>query len=149
MKGNKLPFVAALLVLAVASNVHAGTEGRVTADYVHEDEGNYSTVIAVGINTTQPVLISSKAANAGLNIAAWRSRTIINTSNGQLLLLPNNTQYTKFCSTCGVVLGTGSVSGLGDIYTTNRQGEIWGIWGPNATTGGAAGEESYWNDSKK
>ena len=145
----KNPWLALLFLLLVPTISLAGPEGRNSADPNYFDGGNDSVKVAVPFNTSIPVLISSKPTDWSFpgkpGIAVWRHRQIINSSNGRLMILPERTTFTTFSSTIGIVLGTGPISGLGDIYTIPHQGKVYGIWGPETTTGGAGGEETFYN----
>jgi hypothetical protein len=135
---KKLILLAVLLTPALA---FAGPERSVTAERTFEDYGNNWQSIAISYNTSTPVLISSTPANSGLGIATWRFREIVNTSNGMLRLLPSSTGI--FCSTCGVVLSSGT-NGMGDSWKVPGDAAVYGIWSSATTSGGAGGSEHYW-----
>lgn len=140
-----------LLVLAPTA-VFAGPDGRVSADPVYEDGGNDADAITISYSSSSWVLISSKATDVSLdgnNLSIWRHRQIINTSNGRMMVSDSNTQFNAFCGTCGVVLGTGPIAGLGDNYTVPHQGKVYGLWAPETTNGGAGGEQTYWNPTRR
>lgn len=131
------------LVMAWAGPVLAGPERMSTTDPVYNEYGNSWQAIKVAKSTTTVVLISSAAENAGLGIKHWRFREIINTSDGALVLFPNNTAYSVFTSTYSIVLSSG-VNGAGDSWKVPGDAAVYGIWHPAATTGGAGGSEHYW-----
>lgn len=141
-----------LVLLGGAMLLHAGPEGRVTADPTYQDGGNDATIIAVPFNTSIPVIISSPAYLSGITPKpeVWRHRQIVNCSNGKLLLLPNNSSYGAFASTVGVVISSDTTGGFaGEVYNVPHQGYVYGVWSAGTTQGGACGEETYWNEKKR
>lgn len=140
-------FFSILLLGLIPAYIFAGPEGKVTADPVFQDGGNRIRLITVTPSSNSVILISSAPANVGLGIRAWRKREIVNTSNGGLMILPDNVTYTTYSSTFGVHLASDS-KGLthGDSFVVPHQGEVWGRWSPGTleTGPGAGGYESYW-----
>ena len=114
---------------------------------VFEQGGNKPPIYrSLTANSTGPILISSAPANAGLGVAQWIFREIVNTSSSPMMILPDATTYTQFCGTCGLVLSsdTTNIAGNrnGDVYVVPHQNEVWAVWkeGTNGI-GGAVVEE--------
>lgn len=94
-------------------------------------------MLSVGYSSSTVTIISSSAPAAGLSISQWDYREIINNSDGDLMLLFDDTSYGLFTSSASVVLGSS------DTWKDNGDYAIWGIWSDNTTSGGASGLEIY------
>lgn len=171
MKSMKvfLLFIAGLIGLTgliVTSNLYAIQASQtISGDKVNEVTCNKWRPINVAESTSTPVLISSDPVNAqeqffisttpsvrSLGINDWAFREIVNTSDGLLMLIPNEVTsstvavnpYTSFISSYSVVLGSDTTgNGLGDSYVVPHQAKVWGWFSPATTKGGAGGSEVY------
>ena len=148
-------FIGLLVVAGPLSPLYAGSGGStasgaeraVTSDPVFEDHGNRWRPISTRFSTNTLILISSAPENTGLDIAAWRFREIVNTSDGLLTLYPDNLAYTQFSSTYGIVLSSSTDPAnpaAGDSWVVPGQGEVYGVWSDSTTKNGAGGSEHFY-----
>ena len=134
---------ALLGVCCFIGSVRAGGPLRSsTTDTTIPDHGNRWKGIGIRYSTNSAILISSVPENSGLEIGDWRFREIVNCSNGFMMLMSSSTAFASYSSSQSVVISSGA-GFLGETWGSYGQGEIWALWHPNTTAGGACGAEYY------
>lgn len=143
-----------------------GEDGQVTITPTYEFYGNTPRDRNVDLSTTNVVLLSSRAADATveinttttLGIATWRFREIVNVSTCAALALysRNTPPYNVFSTSYSVILSSDPGGlGAGDAYAVPHQDQVWGVWtsasgnGSCAAGAGAVVTEVYQHSKRK
>ena len=161
---RKIAVVLGVLCVSSTLAYSAQTERSETVEAVYSDYGNTDRQRNVDISTTNLVILSSSAVNAvressgtkSLGISVWRFREIVNVSTcANLALYPTpGPRYNQYSSSDAVVLSSDTLAGraAGDAYAVPHQGEVWGIWEPSGTCGGAGQgvvvTETYYSENR-